>query len=543
MKDRDDTTERLKKYVAYISLACILGMVFYVRLRLLGVPMERDEGEYAYMGQLLLKGIPPYADAYTMKLPGVSFMYAFFMALFGQSNEGIHAGLLVVNSISIYLVYLIARRVLDTGSAVISCATFAVLSLSQSVYGVYAHATHFVMLFSLSGFVLLLRHLSTGRMPTLFFSGLCFGMAFIMKQHSVMFICCAFLYLVWHTWKNPAAGRNKLLAAGALFLSGILLPYALIVLSAFQVGVLGKFWFWTVKYAREYVAEQSLAQGWNNFTTVFERIATPQIPFWLLAGAGIAVLFTKQRNNTDRFFIGSLFLFSFLAICPGLYFREHYFIMLLPAVALMVGMAVRAAAQCPSAAQLGRLKPFIPTMLLILAVGYGLILERQYYFFFNPEQVTRATYGPSPFPEAVQVAKYIRERTGANDRIAILGSEPEIFFYADRLSATRHIYMYGLMENQKFATQMQLEMVRDIEAAKPKYLVIVNLPSSWGDASLSSRRLIEWGEGYAARKYDLVGTIEIVDFNTTRYFWDDQATDYVPVSDVFLSVLKRKENS
>lgn len=543
MEDTSEKVQNLARYAPYVLLALVLVLVLFVRIRLLGVPMERDEGEYAYMGQLLLKGIPPYAEAYTMKLPGVSIMYAFFMALFGQSNEGIHAGLLVVNSISIYLVYLIARRVLDNETAAISCAAFAVLSLSQSVYGVYAHATHFVMLFALSGFVLLLRHLSDDRTPTLFFSGLCFGMAVIMKQHSVMFICCALLYLVWNGFKKPSGDRNKQYVACAIFLSAITIPYILVGIAAFQVGVLDKFWFWTVKYAREYVAEQTLMQGWINFATVFKRIALLQTSFWLLAGIGIAVLFTKQRGKTDRFFVCSLFIFSFLAICPGLYFREHYFIMVLPAIALMVGMALRSSAQFPSSAQAGRLQPFIPILLLMLAVGYNLLLERQYYFFLNPVQVTRATYGPSPFPEAVQIAKYIRERTGANDRIAILGSEPEIFFYADRLSATRHIYMYGLMENQKFATQMQLEMVRDIEAAKPKYLVIVNLPSSWGDASLSSRRLIEWGEGYAARKYDLVGTIEIVDFNTTRYTWDDMATDYIPVSDVFLSVLRRKEHT
>jgi len=541
MEERNSESIHLTKYLPYIVLALVLGMVFFVRIRLLGAPMERDEGEYAYMGQLLLKGIPPYAEAYTMKLPGVSFMYAFFMALFGQSTEGIHLGLLVVNSISIYLVFLLARRVLDNDAAVISCATFAILSLSQSVYGVYAHATHFVVLFSLSGFVLLLRYISKGYQVTLFLSGLCFGMAFIMKQHSVMFICCAFLYLVWHGLKNPNAGRNKQLVAGVVFLSGIIIPYTLVVLYAFKVGVLGKFWFWTVKYAREYVAEQSLEQGWNNFAKVFKVITKPQVPFWLLAGAGLAALFTKQRSKTDRFFMLSLLFFSFLAICPGLYFREHYFIMLLPAVALLVGIAARSTAYFLTSGQKRRFHPFIPTLLLIIAVGYGIYLERKYYFFFSPEQATRSTYGPSPFPEAVQIARYIKEHTLASDRIAVLGSEPEIFFYADRLSATRHIYMYGLMENQKYATQMQVELVREIEMAKPKYVVMVNLPSSWGEPSFSSRRIIEWGEKYATEQYDLVGTIEIVDFNTTRYLWDDKAGEDLPASAVFLSVLKRKD--
>jgi hypothetical protein len=42
-----------------------------LRLRLLDVPLDRDEGEYAYIGQLLLQGIPPYAQAYNFKLPGI----------------------------------------------------------------------------------------------------------------------------------------------------------------------------------------------------------------------------------------------------------------------------------------------------------------------------------------------------------------------------------------------------------------------------------------------------------------------------------------
>ncbi|MGC1454185.1 MAG: hypothetical protein WA946_03240, partial [Nitrospirota bacterium] len=43
-----------------LLLSTILLFVVIVRARLLDVPLERDEGEYAYMGQLLIQGIPPY---------------------------------------------------------------------------------------------------------------------------------------------------------------------------------------------------------------------------------------------------------------------------------------------------------------------------------------------------------------------------------------------------------------------------------------------------------------------------------------------------
>jgi len=81
--------------VAWWTLAVIVfGVVLAIRIRLLGIPLERDEGEYAYAGQLMLQGIPPYKLAYNMKLPGIYAAYAVIMSTFGQTILGIHLGLL-----------------------------------------------------------------------------------------------------------------------------------------------------------------------------------------------------------------------------------------------------------------------------------------------------------------------------------------------------------------------------------------------------------------------------------------------------------------
>ena len=49
------------------------------------MPLERDEGEYAYLGQLILKGIMPFKIAYSLKFPGGFFMYA-VVCLFSVSR-------------------------------------------------------------------------------------------------------------------------------------------------------------------------------------------------------------------------------------------------------------------------------------------------------------------------------------------------------------------------------------------------------------------------------------------------------------------------
>ena len=77
---------------AWIILVVAMAFSALVRWRLAEFPLERDEGEYAYAGQLLLEGIPPYCLAYNMKLPGTYLAYAGLMAVFGETTVGIHFG-------------------------------------------------------------------------------------------------------------------------------------------------------------------------------------------------------------------------------------------------------------------------------------------------------------------------------------------------------------------------------------------------------------------------------------------------------------------
>src|SRR3954463_7208259 len=97
-------TQALSRYGALAAVGVAILIVLIVRVRLRDMPLERDEGEYAYAGQLILHGVPPYKEAFNMKLPGTYCAYALIMALFGQTPAGIHLGLMLVNVASIVLV-------------------------------------------------------------------------------------------------------------------------------------------------------------------------------------------------------------------------------------------------------------------------------------------------------------------------------------------------------------------------------------------------------------------------------------------------------
>ena len=168
------------------GLLVVLILTTLVRWHRLELPLERDEGEYAYAGQLMLEGMPPYVGAYNMKLPGIYLAYTTILGAFGQTVWAIHFGLLLANLASIGLVFLIGRSLMDGREALCSAAAFAVLSAHASVTGLFANSEHFVVLPMLAGTLLLLKAIENDRLWQWGGAGLLMGTAFIMKQHGVM---------------------------------------------------------------------------------------------------------------------------------------------------------------------------------------------------------------------------------------------------------------------------------------------------------------------------------------------------------------------
>jgi hypothetical protein len=329
------------------------------------------------------------------------------------------------------------------------------------------------------------------------------------------------------------------MAGCLLFLLGIVIPYSVIVFWMIRTRTFPRFWFWTVQYASEYASDVPFAYWMMNLKGFLSTLKAG-FPLWLLAVAGFILLCIRKREQTDRLFLFGFLLFSFIAVCPGFYFRGHYFIMLLPAVAVLIGYSSVSASRLLSSRSSGKYLYYAPLLLLTAAIMFGFYQEREYLFTLTPREVSSAVFGSNPFPEALQIARYIKDRTSADDRIAVFGSEPEIYFYADRLSATGHIYMYNLMENQPHAERMQLDMIREIETARPKYVVMTNVQASWLIRPSSPRILMNWERNYVNELYDLVGVVDIINFDTTRYLWDERATGYTPISDNYLTVYKRK---
>ena len=531
-----DNNGKLLRSGCWILAVIIFGLVIAIRIRLLGVPLERDEGEYAYAGQLILQGVPPYTLAYNMKLPGTYAAYAGIMSVFGQTITGIHLGLLLVNVATIVLIFLLGRRLVNSVVGLTAGMSYAVLSISPSVLGFAGHATHFVLPPVLGGTLLLLKARDRQAFGCLFTSGLLFGVGVLMKQPAVFFGLFGAIYLVSDSLHRRFR-LEKILLRTLIFSAGVILPFGITCLLLWRIGVFDRFWFWTIDYARQYGSVVPFSQAPRFFFYSAKEVIVACWPIWTLAGIGLAAGLLKRRTRRVAAFLLGFLFFSALALCPGFYFRLHYFILVLPAVSLLAGVGISRLSDLSWDRLI--VVRFIPVLILGFVLAWPILVERKLFFEASPADASRMIYPEGPFVESIRIAEYLREHTTRNDTIAVLGSEPQIYFYSDRHSATGYIYTYGLMETQKYASQMQQEMIREIERARPKFLISVVMPDSWLQRPESERLIFTWANEYAAQNYTVTGFVNMVAPDKTDYYFDN-VPQSVPQLGKYILIYQRK---
>lgn len=76
-----------QRWLPWAALVILMMMTALLRAGVVDVPLERDEGEYAYAGQLILQGTVPYKTVYNMKLPGVYAAYAFILKIYAYAFD------------------------------------------------------------------------------------------------------------------------------------------------------------------------------------------------------------------------------------------------------------------------------------------------------------------------------------------------------------------------------------------------------------------------------------------------------------------------
>ena len=501
---------------------------------------ERDEGEYGYIGNLLLHGIAPFNGAYSMKLPGTSFMYAFLMLVFGHTSTGVHMGMIFINAATMCFLFSAFKKIFTPFIGLTTASIYGLMAIGIPFEGFFAHATHFICLYSAIGLLFLADYIKSGKMLKVFLFGLMLGMAFLMKQQALYLILFGIVFLFLYLKTEKKQTYREIAGKIFIFTGGVIIPYLLVVLIVLVTGHFHAFWLWTIEYASKYEATgKSLNDIMGLFKPTFLAAWTNYYYLWLLALSGIVVLYWSAYTHLQKIFVLTYCIASVCTFSSGFYFREHYYITLLPAIGLLTGVFIEFLSK-QIRERLNVSKSLnVALLALSVVILFNVYDNRKYYFHYTRNNILFE----GPFSVAEEISNYIRNNTKDSDEIAILGSEPEIYFYANRKAATGYLYTYPLVEDQPYNTIMQEQMIQEIEKKKPAFMIFCNLTTSWLAKKNSPTKIFEWGNSYTHDYYTPVGFADLIGPGTWKVYWngDIKTRNIRPKST--LVILKRKPDN
>jgi hypothetical protein len=491
--------------------AGLVLIVAAVRAPLLPIPLERDEGEYAYIAWRLGYNELPYRDWVDQKPPAVFYVYRLALSLPFESVRAIHFVGLMFAAASTCGLFFLGLRFMGSFWAWLGAALFALLSADPLVQGTAANTELFMscsLIFSQIAFVTAAAK-NQRNISFMMLAGALTGIALMFKQVAIVnwfLIAAAYPVFVRREkrWRN-AISFIAWSAAGLLMVLGLVLLYF------WRRGGLHEFVDNVFTHNLEYIssvgASARLEYCWGTLTI----LARTQVIVWAFAAVGLLWLFASERAKWSLF-LGGWLITSMIGVSASGYFFPHYFQQLLPPLAL----AAAAGAEWVSAVKWWQNSPLWSrnaALSLMLAVLPAITLW-PFLFTYTSAEAVRKIYPGNFFAEMPEFAQRIESVTPPETPVFIFGAEPELLFYARRPSATRYIFLFPLYGPYGNAREKQIATAAEIERAQPS--TAVYLPNALFFVTGSEQYFTQWSLSYLQDDFYADTWLTADEFGATR---------------------------
>ena len=472
----------LKQHWPILLLAVVLFILF--RWLCVDVPLERDEGEYAYIAQRMLHGEVPYRDNFNQKPPAVFAAYLIPIWLCGTSIAAIHVTTFLWTAGTAVFLFLLARELTGARAAAISVVFFSVLSITREWQAIAANTEIFMILPMTAatwcvGRAIRLDQLNPAGAPWGWWlaAGILSLLAAFFKQVAIANVgflaCWSFFALRSH---RTESSLRSLLPAVSWFVAGMAVVGLTVSLIFVSLGAGREFFDCVLWHNLKYSQYVGMQLAWLNLRDAISVQAGALWGVWLLTALALLDLRRERRGFTSL--LACWLFFSAIGVSIGFYYREHYFVQFAPVFALACGATLdrwtaRSTERLPSIAA-GALTALVATVCLLT----WFMPNIDFWFRSDPSWKSRLMYAPNPFPESAAIAGRLKELTGPDDQVLIYGSEPQILFLAERKSATRYMLFYPVTMALPGARERQQEVIRELETHRPKVLIESHLSTS-----------------------------------------------------------------
>jgi 4-amino-4-deoxy-L-arabinose transferase-like glycosyltransferase len=429
----------------------LIFLILTIILRFFGLfpsVIDHDESTYFVIGQGIANGKTLYVDLIDIKPPGIFFIYAGIIKIFGNSIMAIRVFAILLIALTALLIYLIKEVMLpDKKSSLAAGIIYIVFVSTWSFYGSSVNTEIFFNFFTALGVYILIKNQKLLNHLT---GGFIFGLGFTIKYIVLFDFAAVHVYLL--ICAIILKKQNILLNLLHSFVSFIsmLIPFAIINLIWFSKGYFDQF------YYISYIAPGNYVVQWD-FLRLIKFIGDFHLRFLPLIFFFYYVLINKKSIPVDKKTIKILMLlwiiFDFTAILlPGNDFA-HYFIQMMLPISIFGGYFFSNTLRKPRFLRINIKK----------SVALGLISLFVIIIVFNQK---KDYYDKIDYPEII--ADYLHTEMTSDNMIYTSNYQHIIYFLLGKASPTkyvhrtllfneRHIKALNINTQEEFHTIIQLE--------------------------------------------------------------------------------------
>ncbi|GEM_PF-741279 len=479
--NRSDLEDQVMKRAVYpLLLLLIFGISWYLRSVFIPVPLFRDEGGYGYIAQVMQHGGLLYRDVVDIKPPGIYVLYYIAQMLFGWgAGPGVRLFASLICLLTLPFLYLITRRMASSNAGLVAALLFGLITPSPRLMGCFAFCEVFMFLPIVAAFYLFLVALGERGMKShIYFiiSGFLIGVAFMIKPVALFFLFppCAYALL-----RYQDAKEKQNIHGMALFLGGFAFSMALLFLWLIMNGLLADFYEVNVKFnsvfTSSYPDEINTTYGGRLLRSFRAQLIGNNEMLFLLILSLLYWIAGPRTEKNHRIMLVLWFLTALAGVCMTGRFYLHYYLLLLPALAISSALTFHHLMQKASRGA----GAFLFFVSVVFLVYYGNYMS-PFLFSYSPTEKAMNIFNDENNVYAEKLGEYLRAHTGESDTIFVWGMEFQVYFYARRLCSTRHYNLYNIIvlatSREPVARELlrhyQDETIADFKRTPPRYLII-----------------------------------------------------------------------
>lgn len=445
----------------FLLLLCLLPILLY--LPAMGSPFERDEGAYATIAQGILDGKVPYRDLFDNKPPLIYGWYSLSFLVFGESVWAPRIVAAVLLSLTTLAVFGQAKLVMPRGVAYTAAAVFA-LSTGLPWVALHANTEAYMLLPLVTSLIAFTLGLRSGKLGWFLLCGALGGLAVMTKQVAVWnVVALAVVAASWRVSEDRNLGTR--LRPAMCVLGGAVAAVGVVMLPFVINGSADDLLYANLSYNWLYVGALSMAERLLNAgygLLLFFGVAAPVIV------AGVIGLFAiwRQRRRQAYYAVAAWAIGSAVGVATGGRFFPHYFLHLLPALAILSAVVFYDVWHRRGAAFVSKPVLLVAVALVVISAGTNAVL---YVVPRQAEHVVAASvYHQKQWEEhGDELGDFIQRRTRPGDTIFNLGRESYLYFYADRQPPGRYFYDWAV----NYDDRNLAEVLVDLRATRPEYII------------------------------------------------------------------------